>query len=155
MSVPISIPTLTKKKGIGPLGIWSYPILTQVAVTLYQRTIPPIPPDVEELLNSLRFHDVQANADLTNKFVYMYGEENSWQTWYIGYGSPGKVANDIVVDLGYNTETGEVSVGIAKLCSNAVEIYQNENLIATLEQYTAVGTPFTGYVGIQLRPPKS
>jgi hypothetical protein len=83
----------------------------------------------------------------------MYGEENSWQVWNIGYGQPGKLANDIIVDLGYNTETGEVSVGIVKLCADAVEIFQNGNLVTTLEQYTAVGTPFTGYIGLQLRAP--
>lgn len=110
----------------------------------------PIPSTVQLLLDGLRFHDVQAGVDLTNKQIFFYAEENSWRIWHIGYGLVGKPANDIIVEVGYVPDTGYVGIAIAKLASDAVEIYFNEALKATLEQYVEAGVVYGGAVMLQL-----
>lgn len=113
----------------------------------------PIPPDVQALVNTLRFHDVQRNVDLNRKVVLSSGTENSWQVWNIGYGINGYVGNDIILDLGANSQTGEVSASIAKLAWNAIEVYQGDNFKGTIPQYSDPSTVEPGHLGVMLRSP--
>ena len=94
-----------------------------------------VPSDIEVLLNTLRFHDVQRGVDINKRTIMSYGKEDSWCIWNIGYGVNGYVSNDVIMDLGWNMQTGEVGASIGKLAWNAVEVYKNGELLATLPQY--------------------
>lgn len=114
--------------------------------------VPSMPPDVALNLERLRFHHVVRDEDMTNIAILSYGEEAPWRVWNVGYGWPEGVPNNIIVDLGFNTATGEISCSIAKLGHGAVEVYKDEALLVTFEEYTAPDTLFQGYVNTILVP---
>lgn len=126
--------------------------------TQLDKLIHPIPPDVQALLDELQFRDVQRGEYLTQRNVLSYGEEmlgdKLTKIWHIGYGPlVGYVANDIVVELQFNTVDDGVFVAITKLAWNAVEVYRNGVLLTTLEQVTAVDTVYGAFFSTWLREP--
>jgi len=110
-----------------------------------------IPPYVKEKLDKLRFYDEGFQVELTGRMVYHDGTEGDWRTWLVGYGIPGKVINDIIVDLGYNTVTGTVAVTIAKLAYNPISVYYNDTFITTIPGFTGpAGVPVEGVLWLVL-----
>jgi len=110
-----------------------------------------IPPYVKEKLDKLRFLDEGFHLELTKRVVYHGAAEGDWRTWLIGYGVPGGVVNDIIVDLGYNTVTGTVGATIAKLACNPISVYYNDAFVATIPEFTGpAGVPVEGVLWLEL-----
>jgi len=110
-----------------------------------------IPTYVKEKLDKLRFYDEGFHLELSRRVVYHGAAEGDWRTWLIGYGIPGNVINDIIVDLGYNTVTGTVAVTIAKLAYNPISVYYNDVFVATIPEFTGpAGEPVAGVLWLEL-----
>jgi len=110
-----------------------------------------IPPYVKEKLDKLRFYDEDFQMDLSRRMVYHGDTEGVWRVWLIGYGVPGSVTNDIIVDLGYNTVTGTVGATIAKLGFNPISVYYNDTFIATIPRFAGPqGEPVEGVLWLEL-----
>jgi len=110
-----------------------------------------IPPYVKEKLDKLQFYDEGFQVELSSRMVYHGDTEGDWRTWIVGYGIPGNVINDIIVDLGYNTVTGTVGVTIAKLGYNPISVYYNDTFITTIPEFVgSAGEPVEGVLWLEL-----
>jgi len=109
-----------------------------------------IPKDVLALLNTLNFEDTVQNQFLTSRTLMTSGKEGDWDIWNVGYGLPGHVPNDIIVDLGRNRVTGEVGATIGKLGYDSIKVYYGAAVVATLAQVPGTGVVVSSQISIKL-----
>jgi hypothetical protein len=133
-------------KGLG------LPILNRARLTVASRMLSRItlPSDLDSALARLKFRDTKEGVDLERGPIFYYGTEDSWEVYNIGFGLPGKVPNDIIVDLGKNTETGEISAAITKLCSNPITVYKDNVVLGNLAAFTELDTVFPAAIATKL-----
>lgn len=111
-----------------------------------------LPTDVQIQMNRLSLLDTMSGLEMSFMTVFHHLQIGDWDEWVVGFGYAVGEAQ-VIVRVGRNNLTGEISVGIAKFGSNQLEVYLDGAVVGTLEQYTAVGTPFAGWIGISLVPP--
>jgi len=75
------------------------------------------------VLDRFAFYDEDKAEWLTERVVLAEWVEGVWKVWLVGYGLAGRAPNDIMLDVGYNTETKDVGVTISKLAWNRVSVY--------------------------------
>jgi hypothetical protein len=109
-----------------------------------------LPSDLDSALARLKFTDIKAGVDLERGPIFYYGTEDNYEVYNIGFGLPGKVANDIIVDLGKNTQTGEISATITKLASNPITVYKDNVVLGSLAEFTALDTVFAASIATLL-----
>ena len=112
---------------------------------------PSLPIDVTQELDRLTIEDLLLGT-MPFRTVFHYIKMDVWDEWIVGYGfSVGQ--GQVIARVGRNTATGEISLGIAKYGSNAVNVSVDGVLKGTLVQYTGLDTVFAGWIGIELVAP--
>lgn len=115
-----------------------------------------MPAEVQVVLDRLTFKDVPPGAaarDFTNRYVYGSNAEGVWTAWVVGYSTPEAAPDDIILELGYNSEDGMVTVNIAKHGWNLVQVFFDGVLKATLPDYRSspYDTLLSGVVMLMLQ----
>lgn len=111
-----------------------------------------IPSDIDQLLSTLTFKDTTRNLMLVRGPILKYQSFTPWDIWLIGYGLAGDPPDDIIVDIGSNKTTGEVSATIGKFAWDAIDILKSGIVVASLALFLSYDSgPVTGQWAIKLR----
>lgn len=129
------------------VGVIGFVVGVGVGYILKQTTPAVIPSYIMEQLNRHRFYDVDAGKDMQGPQFMWQGSEGDWDEWIVGYGHPPAMEDDILVSVGHNRVTGEVSGVITKLCWNSVTVYLDNVEYTTFPRYTGFDT---NYLGVRL-----
>lgn len=101
----------------------------------YLMTSPKMPQlgtEADARLARIKLQDTVANQKLTFGAVFGIQQEGNLIFYTLGYGLLGKGPNDIIMELVKNTTANSWLANFAKLGNNAVEIYLDNVLQATL-----------------------
>lgn len=108
-----------------------------------------LPRDIQDQLKRITLIDRDANKSPTDMKVLGFWRDGPWDVWLIGYSFDGP-PNDVLIDLGYNYETGELWATISKLAWHRVAVLLDGDEIVELGAIWQDRQAAIGQVAIKL-----